>query len=98
MVAYSGCTKNFMVVSAHLNNVQPTTDIINTKFPNGQIIRSTMEGGLYLPMLPSIEIQAHIFPNIKHSLVSIGTLCDAGFIVAFRIKYVTVMYKNNIIL
>ena len=43
-----------MTVSSHLNNVQPTTNIIDEKCPNGQIIISTMEGGLYLPMLPSI--------------------------------------------
>ena len=42
-----------MAVSAHLNNVWPTINIINEKNPNGHIIRSTMEGKIYLPMLPS---------------------------------------------
>ena len=89
---------NFMAVSSHLNNVRPTTKIINTHFPNEQIIRSTMEGELDLPMLPSTAIYAHIFPNIKHSLVYIIALYDAGCIVTFIIKDVTAMYKNNIIL
>ena len=57
-----------------------------------------MEGGLYLPMLTNIARQAHIFPNIKHSLVYIGALIDAGCIVKFRIKYVTLIYKNDIFL
>ena len=73
-VAYSGYTVNLMSVSSHLNNVQPTTNIIDAKYPNGQIIRSKIEGRLDLTMLPNIAIGAHIFPNIKHSLVSIGAL------------------------
>ena len=77
--------------------MQLTTNIINAKYPNGHVIISKMEGGRYLPMSPSTERQAHIFPNIKHSLVSIGELYDAGYIVTFRIKDVTVMYKNYII-
>ena len=97
-VADSGCTGNFMAVSAHLNNLQPTTKIINRTFPKVQIIRSTVEIELYLPIQRSKSRQAHIFPNIKHSLVSIGELCDAVCIVTFRIKYITLMYKNNIIL
>ena len=46
-VADSGFTGNFMAVSVHLNNVLPTTSIINAKFTNGQIIVSIMEGELY---------------------------------------------------
>ena len=87
-----------MAVSDHLNNVRPTTNIINEKCPNGQIIISTMEGESYLPMLPSTDTQAHILPNTKHALVSIGELCDAGYIVTFRIKYFKVVYRNSIIL
>ena len=49
-------------------------------------------------MLPSTAIKAHILPNIKHSLVSIRALCDAGCTVTFRIKYDTFVYNNNIIL
>ena len=56
-----------------------------------------MEGELDLPTLPSTARQAHILLNIKQSLVFIGALCDAGCIGKFIIKYVTVMYKNNII-
>ena len=48
-----------MAVFNHLNNVRPTTKITNAKFPNGQIIRPTMEGGLYLSMLPNISREAH---------------------------------------
>ena len=54
-----------------------------------------MEGELYLPMLPRTSRQAHIFPNIKHSLVSIGALCGAGCISTFRIKDVMVMYQEK---
>ena len=49
-------------------------------------------------MLPDIARKAHTFPNIKHSLVSIGASFDAGCTVTFKIKYVTVVYKYEIIL
>ena len=65
-----------MAVSDHMKNVQPTTKTMNEKIPNGKIIKYTMEGYLDLSMLPDIARQAHIFPNINHSLVSIGDLCD----------------------
>ena len=57
-----------------------------------------MEGVLDLPMLPNTEILAHIFPNIKHSLVSIVELCDVVCTVKFKKKYVTAVYKEEIIL
>ena len=57
-----------------------------------------MEGGLNLPVFSNIARQAHILPNIKHLLIPIGALCDAGYTVTFKIKDVTVFYKNDIIL
>ena len=57
-----------------------------------------MEGGLDLPMLSNAARQSHIFPNIKHSLVSIGELCDAGCTVTFKGKYITAVYKYDIII
>ena len=49
-------------------------------------------------MLPSTSIQAHVSPNINNSLVSIGALCDVECTVTFKIKGVTVVYQNDIIL
>ena len=74
------------------------TKNINTKFTNGQIIKFKTEGELDSLMLPNTARRAHILPNIKHSLVSIGALCDASYTVTFKIKEVTVIYKYNIIL
>ena len=87
-----------MAVSQHLKQLRPKTNIINEKFPNGQIIRPTMKGGLYLPILPNTEGQAYVSPNIKHSLVSNGQLCDDCCTVTFKIKDVSVVYKENMIL
>ena len=60
-----------MGVSDHINYLKPTTNIINKQCPNRQIIMTTMEGELYLSMLPITSRQAHILLNIIHSLVSI---------------------------
>jgi hypothetical protein len=42
---------------------------------------------------------AHIVPELQsYLLVSIGTLCDAGFNVTFTTTTVTVKHKNDIVL
>ena len=43
-----------------------------------------MEGDLALLLLSKIERQAHIFPNINHSLVSNWPLCDTWCTVTFK--------------
>ena len=50
---------------------------INAKCTNLYIIKYTMGGDLELPMIPGIDWKARIYPNIKHSLVYIGYICDA---------------------
>ena len=72
-----------MAIDAHLSNVTPTTKAVNVKFPNRQIIKSTMESDLDLPMLHGIALQSYISPNINHSLVSNISLCDARCTVTF---------------
>ena len=87
-----------MAVATQLNNIFPTTKSIDEKFPNGQIIKSKIKGDLDLLIIPDIAWQAHIFANINHSLLSIGSLCDARFTVTFKFKDVIVVYKEKIIL
>ena len=70
----------------------------NVKCTNGQIIKYTLEGYLDLPMITDISRKSHTFTNIKHSLVSIGSLCDAECTVTFKIKYFIVIYKGKIII
>ena len=76
-------------------NMLTTTNIINIKFPYGNIIRSTMKGGLYLPMLKNTARQAHIYPNIKHSLVTFRALCDASLTETFR-KIISLSFTRTI--
>ena len=45
-----------------------------------------MECELYLLILPNTARESHILTNSKHSLVSIGALCYAGYIFRFIIK------------
>ena len=83
-VADSVCLGNFMTVDAVLLNVRSITKPIGEKFPNGQIIKSTMQGELNLLMLLETARKAHVFPSLNQSLVSIGALCDAGCNVIFK--------------
>ena len=68
------------------------------KNPNVQIIKVTVESDLDVLLLPAIAQHDHIFPNINHSLVSIGSLCDSGCTVTFKTKDFIVIYKDEITL
>ena len=46
--------------------------------PNGEIIKFTHTALLNHQDLPFQARQAHIFPGLKKSLLSIGTLCELG--------------------
>ena len=60
---------------------------------------STHHAELPIPSLPIQARRAHIVPALKsHSLVSIGTLCDAGCEVNFTTTTVTVRHNKNIVM
>jgi hypothetical protein len=60
---------------------------------------STHDAELPIPMLPLAARMAHIVRALRsHSLVSIGTLCDAGCEVIFTTTTVTVHYNNAIVM
>jgi hypothetical protein len=60
---------------------------------------STHEAELPIPMLPLAARRAHIVPELQsQSLISIGTLCDAGCDVNFTTTTVTVRLKERIVM
>jgi hypothetical protein len=68
--------------------------------PNGTILQSNEETCLLnLNELPRAAREAHTIPGLTHSsLISIGTLCDAGCTAEFDQTKVVVKYNNNNIL
>ena len=71
---------------------------MNIKMPTGEIIQSSHEGNLDIPLLPNEATHAHVAPKLDGHLISIGQLCDAGCTAFFDAKTVRIMYDEQVIL
>lgn len=74
----TGTTGHFLLLTAPCHNIRPTTQPISCKLPAGQSIRSSHEADLPIPGLSQAARTAHLFPDLQHSLISVGLLCDDG--------------------
>jgi hypothetical protein len=81
----SGCTGHFLLVNAPwLNKVKSQTPL-TVCLPNGATMESSHTAELDIPELNAAASKAHIFPGMaNHSLLSVGQLCDEGYIVTFK--------------
>jgi hypothetical protein len=86
----SGCTAHFLLVNAPcLNKVQSRTPL-PVRLPNGATMESSHTADLDIPELNAAESKAHVFPGMSHhSLISVGQLCDEGYISTFKQDTVT---------
>jgi hypothetical protein len=76
-----------------------TTTPLEVRLPNGDTITSTHVATLNMPSLPQTAILAHILPGLaKHSLLSVGQMCDSGCSVTFTASNVTVTNGHSMIL
>ena len=83
-------------MTAAVVNKRITSNPIGIANPNGTIMYSTHESDLDLPNLPPSARRVHIVPDLKSlSLLSMGQLCDAGCVVNFDAKTVTVELSNK---
>jgi hypothetical protein len=86
-------------VTAAVINKRVTTKPIGIANPNGTIMYSTHIAELDLPSLPPAARLVHIVPALNAtSLLSMGQLCDAGCVVTFDAKTVTVKLNDERIL
>jgi hypothetical protein len=61
------------------------------RLPNGATMESSHTADLDIPELNAAASKAHVFPGMaSHSLLSVGQLCDEGYIVTFKHASVTV--------
>jgi hypothetical protein len=64
---------------------------INGTLPNGSTMESSHTAELNIPELNAAASVAHVFPGMaNHSLLSVGQLCNEGYIVTFRNASVTI--------
>jgi hypothetical protein len=61
------------------------------RLPNGATMESSHTAELDIPELNATASKAHVFPGMaNHSLLSVGQLCDKGYIATFKNASVTV--------
>jgi hypothetical protein len=87
----SGCTGHFLLVNAScLNKVKSRTPLM-VRLPNGATMESSHTSELDIPEWNADASKAHFFPGMaNHSLLSVGQLCDEGYIVTFKQTSVTI--------
>jgi hypothetical protein len=90
-VVDSGCTGHFLLVNAPcLNKVKFQTPL-TVRLSNGATMESSHTAELNIPELDAAASIAHVFPGMaNHSLLSVGQLCNKGYIVTFRNDSVTI--------
>jgi hypothetical protein len=79
------------------NNRLPTNNPITCQLPTGTKMMSMHEADLNLPNcnLPPEALTAHLFPELQHSLLSVGTLCDYGCTTLFNANNVIIEHNGQ---
>jgi hypothetical protein len=87
----SKCTGHFLLVNApSLNKVKSRTHL-TVRLPNGATMDSSHIAELDIPELNAAVSKAHVSLGMaNHSLLSVGQLCDEGYIVTFKQALVTI--------
>jgi hypothetical protein len=81
----SGCTGHFLLVNAPCLNKVKSQNPLTVRLPNGATMESSRTAELNIPELNAAVSVAHVFPGMaNHSLLSVGQLCNEGYIVTFR--------------
>jgi hypothetical protein len=66
------------------------------RLPNGATMESSHTSDLDIPELNAAASKAHVFPRMANqSLLSVGQLCDEGYIVTFRQDTVTICNSKS---
>jgi hypothetical protein len=64
---------------------------VNSTLPNGATMESSQTADVSIPELNAAASKAHVFPGMaNHSLLSVGQVCNEGYIVTFKNASVTV--------
>jgi hypothetical protein len=92
----SGCTGHFLLVTAPcLNKVKSQTPL-TVRLPNDATMESSHTAELDIPELNAASSKAHVSPGMaNHSLLSVGQLCDEGYIVTFKQASVTICNSDK---
>jgi hypothetical protein len=86
-----GCTGHFLLVNAPCLNKVKSQNPLTVRLPNGATMESSHTAELNIPELNVAAFIAHVFPGMdNHYLLSVGQLCNEGYIVTFKNASVTI--------
>jgi hypothetical protein len=92
----SGCTGHSLLVTPPCLNKIKSRNPLTVRLPNGATMESSHSADLDIPGLNAAASKAHVFPGMAHhSLLSVGQLCDEGYIVTFQQDKVTICNSEN---
>jgi hypothetical protein len=92
----SGCTGHFLLVTAPCLNKVKSRNPLTVRLPNGATMESYHTADLDIPELNAAASKAHVSPGMAHnSLLSVGQLCNEGYIVTFQQDTVTICNSEN---
>jgi hypothetical protein len=92
----SGCTGHFLLVTAPCLNKVKSPNPLTVRIPNGATMESSRTADLDIPELNAAAIKVHVLPGMAHhSLLSVGQLCEEGYIVTFQRDMVTICNSDN---
>jgi hypothetical protein len=92
----SGCTGHFLLVTAPCLNKVISQNPLTVRLPNGATMESSHTADLDIPGLNTAASKAHVLPGMAHhSLLSVGKLCDEGYVVTFQRDTVTIYNSDN---
>jgi hypothetical protein len=87
----SGCTGHFLLVIAPCLNKVKSRNPLTVRLPNRATMASSHTAKLDIPELNAAASKAHVFPGMyNHSLLSVGQLCNEGYIITFKHASVTI--------
>jgi hypothetical protein len=81
----SGRTGSFLLVNAPCLNKFKSRTPLTVHLPNVAMMESSHTVKLNIPQLDNASSIAHVFPGMaNHSLLSVGQLCNEGYIVTLN--------------
>ena len=92
----SGASCHVLGPQHHSLDKKNALNPLTARLPDGTVMHSTDTASLdIIHNLPDKTRKAHIFPNVKHALISLPALCDAGCKAIFDKDKVTITHNNN---
>jgi hypothetical protein len=74
----------------------PISNSLDSAPPTGATMESSHTADLDIPELNAAASKSHVFPVMAHhSLLSVGQLCDEGYIVTFKQDTFTICNSEN---